>query len=328
MVVSSDDLGKVPFGALSVSNERSVSARLESLESCVSKVTSAMEKMSAKFGPSVVQSQPPVNVPIPMVPAPRVILTAATDQQNMTPPNPDWASVASGGAGGGSMAAALAAGRGRGGPGRTDQVRERSASDKRKKPGEDEEGFKPQGRPRKTAGGSSKVVLDELGEVQPHLQYYISNTPGHATPELIKKVLEKCSAPLLKDQAILTVHKVECLTKEEDARTRCWKVAVPFKFKDVMENNELYPEGWRHRTFFGGRPKQQPNKQPRLEDTRLKEAEQELERERLDLQQKERIARQTQSGNIQEQHVTAESTVDCMEDGGGLSESSKQTDLQ
>ena len=39
LVVSSDDLGKVPFGALSVSNERSVSARLESLESCVSKVT-------------------------------------------------------------------------------------------------------------------------------------------------------------------------------------------------------------------------------------------------------------------------------------------------
>ena len=179
------------------------------------------------------------------------------------------------------MAAAIAAGRGRHGPGQREQVRDRSASDKRKKPGEDEEGFRPQGRPRKTAGGSSKVVLDELGDVQPHLQYYISNTPGHATPELIKKVLEKCSAPLLKDQAILTVHKVECLTKEEDARTRCWKVAVPFRFRDVMESDELYPVGWRHRKFFGGRPKQQPSKQPRLEDTRIKDAEQELERENL-----------------------------------------------
>ena len=169
-------------------------------------------------------------------------------------------------------------------------------------------------------------MLDELGDVQPHLQYYISNTPGDATPELIKKVLEKCSAPLLKDQAILTVHKVDCLTKEDDARTRCWKVAVPFKFKDVMENDELYPEGWRHRKFFGGRPKQQPNKQPRLEDTRLKEAEQELERENLE--QKQQEERDALSGNIEDQPVTAESAVDSMEDGGGLSESSNQTNLQ
>ena len=45
-------------------------------------------------------------------------------------------------------------------------------------PGEDEDGFRPQGRPRKTAGGSSKVVLDDIGEYQPSQQFYISNTPG------------------------------------------------------------------------------------------------------------------------------------------------------
>ena len=98
-----------------------------------------------------------------------------------------------------------------------------------------------------------------------------------------------------------------------------------------MESDELYPEGWRHRKFFGGRPKQQPSKQPRLEDTRIKDAEQELEREKHDLlqkQQEERADIHTQSGNIQEQPVTAESTLDSIEDGGDLSGSSKPTDLQ
>ena len=77
-----------------------------------------------------------------------------------------------------------------------------------------------------TAVGSSKVELDDLGEYQPYLEYYTSNTPGHSTYDFIKKVLEKCSAPMLEGKAILTVHKVELLTKEEDPRTRCWKVMV------------------------------------------------------------------------------------------------------
>ena len=126
-------------------------------------------------------------------------------------------------------------------------------------------------------------MLDDLGECQAHLQFYISNTPGHATEELVKKVLEKCSAPFLDGQAVLTIYKVECLTKEEEPRTKCWKVEVPFRFKDLMENDELYPEGWRHRKFFGDR-KKQSNKQARLDDPRLREAEQELEREKIAMQ--------------------------------------------
>ena len=217
LLLSSDDLGKVPLGALSVSNERSVSARLESLESCVSKVTIAMEKMCAKIGTPGVPSVPAPQAP-PIVP--QVVVS-------------DWASVAAAGdtAQGDSIAAALEAGRGRAArvqqAGLQDKIRDRSSSaTKRKAPGEDEDGFRKPGRPRKTAGGSSKVELDDLGECQPNVQYYISNTPGHSTADLIKKVLEKCSAPLLEGKAILTVHKVELLTKEEDPRTRCWKVMV------------------------------------------------------------------------------------------------------
>ena len=65
-------------------------------------------------------------------------------------------------------------------------------------------------------------------------------------------------------------------------------MVVPFKFKDLMEKDELYPEGWRHRKFFGGRKiSDQKKKQPRLEDPRLKEAEEELEKERIEVQKRQ-----------------------------------------
>ena len=321
LLVSSDDLGKVPFSALSVSSERSVSARLESLESCVTNMTSTLEKVTASLtstrapsvpmpglhsgvaaGPTVashyeglnyggvVTGNKPVQAvgaPAAQVPVPALVVTPATGHGQHSP---SWAEVAA--TGSDSLASALIAGRERqkcrsvlGDP-----IRERStsSSSKRKAPGEDNDGFRPQGRPRKTAGGSSKVDLEDLGECQASLQYYISNTPGNSTDELIKKVLEKCSAPLLKEQTMLTIHKVECLTKEEEPRTRCWKVEVPFKFKSLMENDELYPEGWRHRKFFGDRRNnQQKSKHAKLSDSRIKEAEQELEKERLELLQRQ-----------------------------------------
>ena len=42
-------MAAIPFGALAVSDERSVSARLETLESSISKVTNAVEKMAANL---------------------------------------------------------------------------------------------------------------------------------------------------------------------------------------------------------------------------------------------------------------------------------------
>ena len=48
------------------------------------------------------------------------------------------------------------------------------------------------------------------------------------------------------------VSDVELLTKEKP-RTKCWKVEVPYKHRELMEKDEMYPLGWRHRKFFGGR---------------------------------------------------------------------------
>ena len=56
------------------------------------------------------------------------------------------------------------------------------------------------------------------------------------------------------------------LTKEENPRSKCWKVRVPYKFKEVMEKDELYHAGWTHRKFFGARNSNSKQKQPRLDD--------------------------------------------------------------
>ena len=45
LLLCSDDLGKVPLGALNIKDERSVNARLETLETSICKITSAVENM-------------------------------------------------------------------------------------------------------------------------------------------------------------------------------------------------------------------------------------------------------------------------------------------
>ena len=62
-------------------------------------------------------------------------------------------------------------------------------------------------------------------------------------------------------------------------------MSVPFKFKNLMENDEMYLPGWKHRKFFGTRKKGNDNtKKSRLEAKDQVEAmlrERELEAEQL-----------------------------------------------
>ena len=148
---------------------------------------------------------------------------------------------------------------------RENRGRSKSPSVKRKHDEEENNGFRTQGRPRKTAQGASKVKVDGVGEYQPSLQYYIGNTPAKANSEVIKKVLAKCSEPLLTGD-ILQVEDIELLTLEDNPRTKCWRVVVPYKYMSMMDNAELYPEGWRHRKFFGSRKAKDQNKKPRMEE--------------------------------------------------------------
>ena len=138
-------------------------------------------------------------------------------------------------------------------------MRSRSPQVKRDHTGEEltseNEGFRRQGRPwhlnRPAAAGASKVVVEDVGDLQPSLQYYLGNTPGRADEQVIRKVLERCAVPLLQDKEPLIIESIHCLTKDPEPRTRCWRVVMPHRFKEVMENNLLYPEGWKYREFVG-----------------------------------------------------------------------------
>jgi hypothetical protein len=102
--------------------------------------------------------------------------------------------------------------------------------------------------------GKSNVDLAAMGlaaEAGP-VEIYISNTANTSDEESIKKVLET-TASKIEDTEGFTVIKAELLTKDINPRTKCWKVSVPYKFRELMENDELYPAGWRYRKFFASR---------------------------------------------------------------------------
>ena len=147
------------------------------------------------------------------------------------------------------------------------------------------------------------MKVDGVGDYQPSLQFYIGNTPGKAGPEVIKKVMAKCSEPLLTDDS-LEIEEIELLTLEDNPRTKCWRIVVPYKYMKLMDNAELYPEGWRHRKFFGSRKsKHDKAKQPRLEDNIVDEIMRNMETEMIEVEdrhtaERDRADPRNVSGNL------------------------------
>jgi hypothetical protein len=90
-----------------------------------------------------------------------------------------------------------------------------------------------------------------LGEAGP-VEFYIGNTVNRADEKTIEMVLKKCAEHLEGSEGF-DVMEVELLTKEEKPRTKCWRVMVPYKYREMMEMDEMYPMGWKHRKFFGTR---------------------------------------------------------------------------
>ena len=135
-----------------------------------------------------------------------------------------------------------------------------------------------------------------MGEYIAPAEFYIGNTDCRTNEETIKTVLLRCAAAV-EGASDLVVDKVELLTKEKDPRTKCWKVVVPFRFKNIMEKDEVYPAGWKHRTFFGSRNAR--DKRPRMDQANSVEQQvlQEQHREVERLQQQadtEALQRRTQ----------------------------------
>ena len=293
IVVPSTLLAKVPVSTLLASDDVAVGARLENLERSMKlladSVTSRMAVVAAPSnsqglfagararvnsngrGGGQVQQGGLQGVPqVSVSPPPGVVGVAS------------WAGVAGTGAAGTLQAPPV--------------FRDRLGSDaEKRKRGEDQSEFRVPGRQRgrKVAIGKSTVNVDDGGEAAP-LEYYVGNTTPRATPDIIKAVLVKCATQLEKD---LQVLEVKCLTTGIDnPRTKSWKVKVPYKHKELMEKNELYPEGWTYRKFFAPRSANQGTgggaKKPRPDDQLVDQVLQ-------DQQQQQQVGQVDQIGDVE-----------------------------
>ena len=120
---------------------------------------------------------------------------------------------------------------------------------------------RPQQRP--VQNGTSKVKVDG-NEAAPY-NVVIGNTHPDSTEDIIKEVLLKVSEQAPSDIRLdepLRINEVECLTKPRtDGRriwVRTWRVQVPSKFREYMENPDAYPAGWTCRRYFPPRPDRPP----------------------------------------------------------------------
>ena len=83
------------------------------------------------------------------------------------------------------------------------------------------------------------------------IDIFIGNTNPKATPGIIAEVMKKCALDL-PEKVELEVIEVKCLNRldvDPNPRTKCWKITVPYRFRELMTRDELYYCGWSHRQF-------------------------------------------------------------------------------
>ena len=119
----------------------------------------------------------------------------------------------------------------------------------------DGEGFRMPGKPARKAvpRGTSTADLSTLGgAVAVPINRYVGNTGQDMTPALVKEALMMCAA-VLPGGPTLEVLGVQINSHLQNARTWAWKLTVPYRCSEIVENGALYPPGWTHRAYFAPR---------------------------------------------------------------------------
>ena len=133
-----------------------------------------------------------------------------------------------------------------------------------------QEQFQPvQRRPRKVNYGKSKVII-EGAEAAP-VEFFIGNTNPKATPDIITKVMKQCALDL-PEKVDLEILEVKCLNNfdvDPNPRTKCWKLTVPYRFRELMARDDLYYCGWSHRQFYPPRQNKAKRHQPDPDEQHL-----------------------------------------------------------
>ena len=119
--------------------------------------------------------------------------------------------------------------------------------------------------------GTNRVTL--AGAEAAPVDFFIGNTRPDSTEELIKQALVMCGEnhgdmPAELKQGDIQVKLLNNLDEEPNPRTKCWKVTVPYIFREVLGMDTFFPNGWSHRKFHnkktsGQRSKKDQNKKPR-----------------------------------------------------------------
>ena len=109
--------------------------------------------------------------------------------------------------------------------------------------------------------------------LQASYQNCVANTPGNMEKETLELVFKELAVTVMEDKGIqgaLEIEQCNLMTKEQNTRTRVWRVVVPHKYKEVMQDDRLYPSGWHHREFEGHyRPPLSPEQRAEKEAKRL-----------------------------------------------------------
>ena len=90
------------------------------------------------------------------------------------------------------------------------------------------------------------------------MDFWIGNTRANTTKEKVLEVLKNCALAMKVENFV--VDNVVPLTKEENPRSRSWKVSVPARLEEVMANCSMYPRGWSYRVFHQGSRRQEEDR--------------------------------------------------------------------
>ena len=257
VVVSSDQLARVPFGKIGITAGEAVpiGARMNDLEETVKKLCVSFEKFrndnQAKAVEKTFASIASGN--LGAVSKNNHVRHGAGIPPNIhvTGPNGSWATEMDGqgqaGYGhnqGGQHGRGLHPGGrqpGSHGGRSVSPKRAREDGDNGAGGGQHDGQFKlPHRRPRKVTYGKSKVTV-EGAEAAP-VEIFIGNTNPKATPEIISKVMKQCAQDL-PEKVELEVLEVKCLNNldvDPNPRTQCWKLTVPYRFRELMASDDLF----------------------------------------------------------------------------------------
>ena len=95
--------------------------------------------------------------------------------------------------------------------------------------------------------------------------------------------MAKCAKAIQPETNFCVLEVQQLATHLVNPRTKSWKIVVPYKYKQLMEMDQMYPPGWSHRKYFGARQaKDNPAKHPRKDDTLVDEVMQEQEQLRAE----------------------------------------------